>query len=258
MTKKHTAIAMMAVLAGAASAASADTFQWDFTPGDPGSYGISNSGGIIGSVNATYSTDSQIMTWNVVFENQVTEGMTLAVNSGANPKGIAGELALLYIDGSADLGTPNVTAYGYNGQNNVNSYRDGDGITGGNQAPEKIMGLNERESWILGASFQDVGTQRILSLTLDMTAVNAHETAYPDPEGDPWRGAAFGESLGVWMHPFKQFEGTYGEDGFLTNLRTGNQGYLDGAFFETTRVPAPTTAMIGLLPLAGAARRRRS
>ena len=140
-------------LAVAASMASASEYQWNWTAAQGG--GVNNAAGVFESINASYNSDSQRFVWDVVFSNQVTRGYTLAINNGPNPKGHAGELALIHFDATS-LNAPKVTAYAYNGQNAINSWIDGNGAVAGNQTPDIIKSATDT-SWINTASVSDSG-----------------------------------------------------------------------------------------------------
>src|SRR5690606_41362588 len=73
------------------------------------------------------------------------DGSTLALNNGPNPKGHAGELALLYFDASRS--TPVLTAYGYNGQNSVTTFYDGS-HSNGTQFPDLIDSSRGGPGWV--------------------------------------------------------------------------------------------------------------
>lgn len=269
MSAKKTICAIGALML-CAGAANASVFQWDWERGDPGSYGINDNGGRFGSVSATYDSNTNVLDWSVTFTNDVTEGFTLALNNGPNPKGHAGELALIYVDASAAVdpargGDADVmlTAYAYNGKNSNNSYRDGDGNTGGNQTPDIIMDATQRNDWVLDASVVDINGSRTISFKVDASMINDHSPMYPDPtlppNADPkdgWFGLGFGEQLGLWMHPYRDFDAAYDQQtGAIASLGTGGEGWFDGRDFTTTPTPG-AAALLGMSGLAMMRRRR--
>lgn len=239
----------------AGQSASAALFTWDWHRGDPGTAGLNDAGGTFSSILSTFDTSSKQLTWDLTFSDQVTKGFTLALNNGPNPKGHSGELVLLYADyrNAADI---RITAYGYNGQNSLTSWQDGNGEVAGNQPPDMIKGTLDRASWVTGASKTDNGDgSRTLSMTLDCTDLIGHTPMHPDPNGDPWYGIGFAEKLGLWLHPFRTFSPSYGAGGQLTGLSTGSQGWFDGSNFMTVPTPG-ATALIGLAGLVTLRRRR--
>jgi hypothetical protein len=242
---------------GAAASANGSVYAWSWERGDPGSYGINDNGGHLQNVDAVFNTVSNDFTWSVTFSNQVTSGMTLAVNNGPNPKGHAGELALLYVDAS-DAANPLISAYAYNGKNTRTSYRDGDGNTSGNQTPDLIHGVND-QSWVSSVALTDNSDgSRTIAFSIDASTINNHNPMYPDAT-DPWYGIGFEEQLGLWMHPYRNFNPSYNADGSIDNLPAGGEGWFDGSGFDTTTVFVPTPGAAGLLALSGllATRRRR-
>lgn len=252
MTKTGMLLGAVAV-AALAGAASASTYVFDFTPGDPGSYGINNNGGVFERVQSSFNSSTNRLTFSVTFSNQVTRGFTLAINGGANPKGHGGEMALFYFDAN-NLGAPKLTAYNYNGLNNITSYFDGDGPTPGIQAPDKIMSDSDRSATDM-VSAQDIDGKRILSFSIDASAIIGHNPMYGTP-GD-WTGAQFADAFGIWMHPFKTFNPTYDADGNITNLHSGGEGWFDGTMLQTVLIPLPGTAGMAALGLVGMSIRRR-
>ncbi len=251
----------VAVIAGTCigSAASAGTYSWNWNVGDPGTSGMSNGGGNIESIFASYDTSSKQLTWNTTFSNQVARGYTLAVNKGPNPKGHAGELALIYFDAES-LSSPKLSVYAYNGKNLQNSWLDGNGNAGGNQTPDLIKGKNDT-SYIVNIEAKNVGTKRQFNLTIDTSAINAHNPMYPSGDND-WTGAQFAEKLGLWFHPVRGLDASYYSNGALKKWDITNQGWLDMADCDTDHmeaVPLPTAgAMVtaALFGFAGIRRRR--
>jgi hypothetical protein len=241
----------VAALAAVCSVASADVYSWSWQAGDTG---VSNNGGVMEQIDMSFNTHSNQLNFDVTFSDQVSDGYTLAVSPGANPKGHAGELALLYFDAS-DMGDVRVNAFAYNGQNNQTSYYDGSPDSG-TQAPDKLVSsLNAIDAATMTASASDNNGKRTFSLSLDASVINGHTPANPGPNGpSEWTGVAFESLMGIWFHPFKDLQTSYGQDGYLTDW-SGRQGWLDGSGFQTT-VPAPATGA-SLLALAFAGRRRR-
>lgn len=249
-----------AVVAGSSlvSSASAGVYEWNWHVGDPVKGGISNTGGAIESIYSSFNTATQHFTWNATFSNQITRGYTLAVNSGPNPKGHAGELALIYFDAES-LSHPKVSVYAYNGLNSSTSYKDGNGALGGNQTPDRLMATGE-SSKIINIEAKNVGSRRELNLTLDVSTINAHFPLNPGPSGTDWSGVQFAESLGLWFHPVRGLDATYNSNGFLSGWSNTGEGWFDATDHNTTQVvPLPTAGLMGSLTLAGAigVRRRR-
>lgn len=242
-------------LALSGSMASASVYQWNWSPGDPGDYSINNNGGAFESVEAVFNTSTNRLQYSVTFSNQVTSGFTLALNNGPNPKGHAGELALLYFD-ATHATTPKLTAYGYNGRNDVSSYVDGNGAIAGNQAPDKIASMN-MPGWLNSIECIDHDGKRTMSFDIDASMIVGHSPMYPDAV-DPWHGIGFGEELGIWMHPFRSFNAWYDSEGFITTFLKSGEGWFDGVGFQTTEIPSPgAMALAGIgLGLCGSRRRR--
>jgi len=248
-----TSLLGMAAVAAMAGSASASTHVFDFTPGDPGSYGINNNGGQFERVQSTYSTATQRLTFSVTFSNQVTRGFTLAINNGANPKGHGGEMALFYFDAN-NLAAPKLTAYNYNGLNSQTSWIDGDGNQAGNQSPDLIRS-NTEEGWIQSVSAQDVDGKRILSFSIDASSIIGHNPMYGNAAD--WTGAQFTDAMGIWMHPFRTFNAGYNENGGMTSLQLGGEGWFDGTMLQTVLIPLPSSAAMAGVGMVGLGLRRR-
>jgi len=247
-------IGAIVALSVCASAATASPFLWNWERGDPGSYGLNDNGGAFESVSASFDPATNQLSWSVTFSDTITEGFTLALNNGPNPKGVAGELALLYVDAS-DASDVMITAYGYNGKNDNKSWMDGDGDTSGNQAPDVIMDATMRSAWVNSATRSDSAGKRTIAFTVDATDVVNHTPLYPDAV-EPWYGIGFGDALGIWMHPYRTFDATYGEDGSITNLNTSGEGWFDGVNFTT--VPTPGALALGAFAGVMGVRRKRA
>ncbi len=254
-------IAMLALMCAGtvATTASADIYQWDWSADVNGTAGLNMNGGEFQSIHAQYDSNTERFLWQVTFADQVTDGFTLAVNNGPNPKGHAGELGLLYFDASDN--NVRVTGYAYNGENSFSTYYDGSAASG-TQNPDMIFGsdaLGTNASLIMQASVQDIGTTRVMTLEMDASSINGHNPIYPGPEGPgEWTGMAFDELIGLWMHPMPGMNTSYGQDGALTELSYNRQGWFDGSNFTTTTIPAPgALALVGLRGVLVGRRRDR-
>lgn len=241
-------------LSSTAGTASATTWVWDWVPGDPGF--VNNAGGEFESVTTTYDDATSLFTFDLAFADQITDGFTLVVSPGPNPKGHAGELAILYVDGTG-AGNPEVTAYAYNGENTHLSWADGSPLPGV-QNPDKIattQGVNASD--FLSVTQTDSGAGRVFSLTLDASTINGHTPAYPGPGGPgEWTGVAFAQEFGIWLHPAAGLTTSYGTDGFLTDWKSKEHGWLDGSYFQT--VPTPAGAAVLAMGGLACVRRRRA
>lgn len=253
MSRKTALVGAAMLVAACAGSANAQTYAYNVDFNAPGAPGVNNNGGTFDSLSTTFNHSTNRLTFSVTFANQVTKGFTLAINGGANPKGHGGEMALFYFDASS-LAAPKLTAYNYNGQNNITSYFDGDGATAGIQAPDKIQSNGD-----LGVgdtvSAQDSGGKRTLSFSIDASTIIGHNPLYGTP-GD-WTGAQYAENFGIWMHPFRTFNPTYNANGDITNLQSGGQGWFDGTYLQTTLIPLPSAAAMAGVGLFGIGLRRR-
>lgn len=256
---KNTKKAILAMVCGGVmcGAASADVYQWDWSADVEDVSRLNMNGGEFQSVHAQFDSDTERFLWQVTFADQITDGYTLAVNNGPNPKGHAGELALIYFDATGE--EARVTGYAYNGVNSLNSFRDGAPLEGV-QNPDILftsdaLGLHP---FIMQASVEDIGLGRVMTLEIDASLINAHAPVYPGPEGpSEWAGLAFDELLGLWMHPMTNLSTSYDEDGRLDSW-SGTQGWFDSKNWETTTIPAPgALALLGFGGVLANGRRRK-
>jgi hypothetical protein len=168
---------------------------------------------------STFDDSTNQFLFRVTFEPQngvLPDGFTLVLNDGPNPKGHAGELAMLFFDNSAkaqkttgDL--PILTVYAYNGQNNFSAYFNGNNTTSPIKAPDRILSSLLDDSWIHSMSSIDQNGTRVIELLLDVTELREHEPAYPDPV-DEWYGIGFGSKLGMWFHTLSGLNASYCTD----------------------------------------------
>lgn len=243
-----------------AGAANATVYGWDFSP----TLSQHNpNAGTIQNVQSTFDSATKRLTFNATFapvpggSSLVTNGFWLVLNDGPNPKGHAGELAIMYFDASS-FAAPKLTVYNYNGVNGPNSWADGNGSGPGTPPGDFIQSSTSESSWILSAKDVVIGgqTRRQMSFDIDATDIVNHTPLYPG--SSPWFGTGFDDKLGVWFHPVRSLSASYAADGRFNSVQFGQDGWLDGENFKTTVIPAPgSAALLGLGGLA-LARRRRS
>lgn len=235
-----------ALLAAAAAlvAGPAMATVFSYTANNPGG---ADGQGDISIFSTTYDDVAETLSLSVEVDGLTGNQAWLALSPGPNPKGVTGELALLYID----LDGNDVYAYAYSGQNNGQSWTN----------PGDFIG-----------SYSNVVTQSVNgSLTtfgfsgIDVSGIQSHN---PSPDADPldWTGVAFGDQIGIWFHivngsltqgamvPGKGYE----IDSFSYS---GRQSWYDGQSKDATRVSEPAGAALigfGLLGLVALRRRKRS
>ena len=237
-------------------AANAAIWAFDWHQGDPLPHGaVNNNAGTILSVNGTYDTVNEVLTWDVRVPNYTTDAITLVLSGGPNPKSNPGQFAHFFYDGEA------LTVYGYNGQNNTSSWWDGNGDGSGGDA-DRIASTLVDDSFVMELSKGEDNGDRLFHMKLDVSGINDHTPVFPDPDGEPWEGAQFEDKIGIWMHtfdrPYKGFgRGTaYTDDGWLKKWHFRKEGWFDTKNAVTTPTPGSValTALGGVLLL----RRRRT
>ncbi len=244
-------VSAMVMCAGiAASSAQAELFVWDWAVGDTHAF---NRGGTFDTMHTTYNDATSVLTWEMTFSDQITDGFTLAVNNGPNPLGHAGEFGLLYFD-ATDMGNLRLSAFAYNGEDTQESYNDGS-PDAGIQAPDEIHSSVSILDQLLSASVTDSAGSRTFAFSLDTSVIDAHSPLHPGPNGDAdWNGMSYGQYIGAWIHPVTELDTAYDNDGSLIHW-SGVEGFIDSSWRPTTPTPG-TFALFGLGGLVASRRRR--
>ncbi|MFN0134685.1 MAG: PEP-CTERM sorting domain-containing protein [Phycisphaerae bacterium] len=260
MRKFSNAIAAVAAASLTLAAANAATYQWSF---DPNVGSVNHAGGTILSVTTTYNDATDELSWYATFGAVPgqpllrTDGFTLAISPGPNPKNHPGEMALFYFDAVGP--TPIMSVYGYNAMNNQTSFNDGSNA-GGTQAPDRIFTSQDDPTNVISdiRAIDNGDGTRTLGFTMDATNIIDHLPLHPDAQ-DPWTGASYGDHIGIWFHQQAGTTRSYNSNGYLTSWGSRKQGWLDRNMETTVLVPEP--ASIGLMVgglIVGAIRRRNA
>jgi hypothetical protein len=261
MKKTRAAVVASVVLAGIMSP-TAEAGFWRYNYSNPSSAWFK-------TITTEYDPDSKRFLFDFTAGNTVN-GYWLVLSPGPNPKGYAGELAILYLDanglGANSTITPKLTVYGYNGQNGILSYMDGSQAAGV-QTPDRIFSsLNpDTTGTIMQLSANDTGGLRRFTVELDATVIQNHSPLHNGGAmGVEWTGVGFGPQLGAWFHPSAGTTTSYGTNpsepdfGWLKSFSYTGQAAFDTTNLTTQWVPAPgAVALLGLAGIAGGRRRRR-
>ncbi|MCB1591325.1 MAG: VWA domain-containing protein [Alphaproteobacteria bacterium] len=189
----------------------------------------SDGGGDIKNVTASYNGATDDFSFCMTV-SPGSQGFTLALNGGPNPKGHEAEMALVYFDASGP--EPVITIYSYNGLNTQTSWKDGSGAPG-TQAPDAILSsLANPELFDFITVTTDADGNKIFKFALDATLIQNHDPLY-GPDGE-WTGLAFGDQIGMWLHPVSGLTTGYDADGFLTQWSSSGQGWFDTSYQGTT------------------------
>ncbi len=244
-------------------AAPADEFRWSWERGDTQAVAVDDSAGSLLRAKASFNSQTNELSFRVVFRDRVTDGFTLVMSDGGDASGRVGTFAMLYFDATAGMRGKKVrmSAYAYNGKNR-RGFRDGDALTPGRQRADLIHRALDR-SWIRKAMVAHVGeTRRVMKFTIDATRILAHLPRHGD--ADSWFGTGFGERLGLWLRTFDGLVTRYGKNGRIKRWSRSATGFLDGVDLETERdemppplvVPLPTGAALAVCAIVVLAMRR--
>ncbi len=193
------------------------TYSIDNPPGSDG-------GGDIKNVTTSYNEATDDFEFSLTVGPE-SDGFTLALNGGPNPKGHEAEMALVYFDASGP--EPVITIYAYNGLNTLTSWQDGSGDPGA-QAPDTILSsLTNPELFDFITVSTDSDGNNVFSFALDATLIQEHDPLY-GPDGE-WTGVSFGDLIGMWLHPVTGLETSYNDDGYLSQWTITGQGWYDTA-----------------------------
>ena len=191
------------------------TFSKDNPPG-------SDNGGDIKNVTTSYNEDTEELEFSLTVED-ISEGFTVAINNGPNPKGHGGEMALIYFDASGVQ--PVVSVYAYNGLNTLTSWMDGSAAAG-TQAPDQILNSIADAGLFSNIEVIDNGDgTKTFNLAMDASTIQSHDPVY-GPDGE-WTGVSFQNEIGIWLHPVQGLDTSYDQDGFLTQWDIHGQGWYD-------------------------------
>ena len=194
-----------------------DPFESAFSQGYQ--YSIDNppgsaNGGDIKNITTCYDENTNQFSFEMKIDD-VSEGFTLAINGGPNPKGHANEMALIYFDASGS--EPVVTIYNYNGQNTQTSW----------QGSEIVSSITSADIFSNISVTTDGSGNKIFSFDMDATTIQEFSN---DPD---WTGVSFADQLGMWLHPVKGLDTDYDSDGFLTQWSTNGTGWYDTSYRDT-------------------------
>ncbi len=208
------------------------TFSADTPPG-------SDNGGDIEHVETSFNETTNEFTFELVVSDphsRMTEGFTVAINDGPNPKSHGGEMALFYFDASGD--EPIVSAYGYNGENDFSSAFDGSSASG-TQTPDRIVtSLATDNPFTEISSSINAEGQHVFTFSMDASVIVEHDPLFGS--GEDWTGVSFDDQMGMWLHPMADLETSYDDNGFLSQWDYGAQGW-----FDNTNAPTAMTLVDG-------------
>ncbi len=242
----------------------ADEFRWSWERGDTQAVSVDDSAGALLRAKASFNSETNELSFRVVFSDRGTDGFTLVMSDGPEASGRVGTFAMLYFDATAGMRGRKVrmSAYAYNGKNR-RGFRDGDALTRGRQRADLIHRAMDR-SWIRKAMVAHVGeTRRVMKFTIDASRILGHLPRHAG--ADSWFGTGFGERLGLWLRTFDGLVTRYGKNGRIRRWSRSATGFLDGVDLETEPdtplpppvvVPLPTGAALALCALGILALRR--
>lgn len=192
MAMKIKACFAFAGLSIALTGASASAATFEYKLENPRNRGVGN----LEKVSTSFNDTSDLFTFSSTFSSTADEGLAkgawLLVNDGPQPDKNVKESVIFYLDGL----NSQVSAYEYDGTQRANSWKT---------------------TTRLGSKALDVeqaGDNRTFSFNWDMTGIN-------QMFGSQWKGTAFDEKVGIWLHGMADFEAAYDADGNLSKFGLG-------------------------------------
>ncbi|MEL6603531.1 MAG: PEP-CTERM sorting domain-containing protein [Cyanobacteria bacterium J06614_10] len=191
------------------------------------------------NIATTYDTETEVLTWSSTFRRnsvlgsgRLAEGGWLVLSEGGVPSSDVDEYPIFYLDGAEEK----VSVYNYDGSVNERSY------------------LNETFLDHTDLTVTRKGNDEItFAFSYDATDINSRTDISPQ-----WKGAGFGDAIGIWFHGVDGLETSYRSDGSLERFTFDKQGWYDIDFDYTKKVPEPgTVAALGLLAATAATTLRK-
>ncbi|MCB9850172.1 MAG: hypothetical protein H6817_05655 [Phycisphaerales bacterium] len=206
-------------------------YQWDWDPGQPEVW-YGTAAGEWESVHGEYNATTQKFVWEVVFSNQVTEGMTFVVNNGPMPENVESVWVMFFLD-ATDMGNLKLLAYTYNGRNDRSSWYDGDPITAGSQGGDLVASSLIDASFINELSVTDFGGKRKFRFSIDASGINSHVPLFPNHDGLPYQGVKFDGGIGMWLGAYVQLATSYNMGRLTQWAHVSPNGYFDTGHLDT-------------------------
>ena len=170
------------------------------------------------------------------YRGRLTDAFTIVITGGEWPAGTQDKYAIFYFD--ADIygrhDGPVLTAYGYNGKYNAQSYRDSDGNLNTHDADLIATSKDDSVNWIKDLTVETYRKHgrwhRTMSFTIVASVVNDHVNL----SGGDWEGAQFGNMTSFAIDTYDGVYTKYNGDGFLKHFCYCRHGWMDGDWVHTT------------------------
>jgi uncharacterized repeat protein (TIGR01451 family) len=206
-------------------------YTWAWNPGEPHVW-FSDAAGDWEAVSGTYDASNQRLDWEVVFSDQITDGITLVLSDGPEPANVGGVWTMFFFD-ATNPADPELLAYVYNGRNDRSSWYDGDPDTPGSQGGDLIESTLLDAGFINNLTVTDAGGKRTFRFSIDVSGINSHVPAFPNGDGLPYRGTGFDGGIGIWLGAFQQLETGYTNGRLVHWLPQHPNGYFDTGHLST-------------------------
>ncbi|MEM9087375.1 MAG: PEP-CTERM sorting domain-containing protein [Cyanobacteria bacterium P01_F01_bin.53] len=244
----------LAVLSLALTSAPVSAVTFTF---DTNRAGGSSHAGTQTAFTTSFDDTTDLLTWSTTYKrnpdtNALADGGWLVLSEGDNPRADALQYAIFYLDGNNNK----VLAYNYDPVDRKHSWRNSE-LLG-----ETTLNITNSGSGSTGAD----PLVRTMDFSFDMTDINNRTDL-----GTDWKGARFGEKVGIWFHAVDGLSTDYDASGRLTAFDHGVESRFDTKALDTVpsdvdpisadsskSVPEPTTVMaMGVFAAAAAFTKRR-
>jgi hypothetical protein len=187
----------------------------------------------VNQVWSLYNTETQDFTFIIHFKKQTSvpnSFYTVLNSTGADPKGIAGELPIFFFD-YTNINKPRLSAYVYNGESMGTSHIDSYKNIPGNQ-PDMIVSSATNSNFVKEFFLKDTGTELIRGFTIRGSIINNHKLPTGVPQSN-WEGVGFKTKFGLWFHALRDTVWQYNSNQTINSFHYSRFTAIDFPYIPT-------------------------